>query len=143
MKPSLRSAAAAVLIGAGIAMATPASAETIELTAQLKAANEVPPNASTATGEAEATFDTATRTLTYTVTYSGLSGPPIGAHLHGPSEPGHNAGIIIPFQTLTSPISGSAALTEPQAADLLAGKWYANVHTAANPGGEIRGQLSR
>jgi len=41
----------------------------------------------------------------------------------------------------TSPASGKATLTAPQIADLEAGKWYVNVHTAANPGGEIRGQV--
>ena len=86
-------------------------------------------------------FDTATRNLTWTVTYSGLSGPAAGAHFHGPGEAGKNAGIVLPFQSPTSPIKGSQTLTEAQTADLLAGKWYVNVHTAANPGGEIRGQM--
>jgi hypothetical protein len=139
----MRAAAAAALVAGALACAGPASAETIKLTADLKAANEVPPNSSAATGRAEATYDTATRTLTYNVTFSGLSGPAIGAHLHGPSEQGKNAGIVVPFPTVVSPIAGSVVLTDAQAADLLAGKWYANVHTAANPGGEIRGQLAR
>jgi len=129
-----------VISGAAFA-ALPAAAETIALKADLKAANEVPPNTSTATGQAEATFDNASRTLTWTVTYSGLSGPAAGAHFHGPGEAGKNAGIVLPFQSPTSPIKGSQVLTEPQAADLLAGKWYVNIHTAANPGGEIRGQM--
>jgi len=118
-----------------------ANAETIAMKADLKASNEVPPNDSKATGTAEARFDTATRMLTWTVTYSGLSGPAAGAHFHGPGEAGKNAGIVLPFQNPASPISGSATLSEAQAADLLAGKWYVNIHTAANPGGEIRGQM--
>ena len=40
-----------------------------------------------------------------------------------------------------SPIKGEATLTDAQAADLLAGRWYVNVHTRAHPGGEIRGQV--
>jgi CHRD domain len=120
-----------------------ARAETIVLKADLKGANEVPPNTSPATGTAEATLDTATRNLTYTITYSALSGPALGAHFHGPVEAGKNAGIVLPFKTVQSPIEGSATLTENQAADLLAGKWYANVHTAANPGGELRGQMMK
>ena len=120
---------------------TGARAEVIKLQAELKGSNEVPPNASTGSGTAEATFDTDTRFLTYKVTYSGLSGPAMGAHFHGPSEAGKNAGIVLPFKTVQSPIQGDATLTEPQAADLLAGKWYANIHTAANPGGELRGQM--
>ncbi len=43
----------------------------------------------------------------------------------------------------SSPIGGSVRLTEAQQADLLAGRWYFNVHTQASPGGEIRGQLQR
>jgi hypothetical protein len=120
-----------------------ARAETIVLKADLKGSNEVPPNTSPATGTAEATLDTASRNLTYTITFSGLSGPALGAHFHGPVEAGKNAGIVLPFKTVQSPIEGSATLTENQAADLLAGKWYANVHTAANPGGELRGQMMK
>jgi CHRD domain len=50
---------------------------------------------------------------------------------------------VLPFKTVQSPIEGTATLTENQAADLLAGKWYANIHTAANPGGELRGQMMK
>ena len=128
-------------VSAAALVAVPAAAETVALKADLKASNEVPPNGSTASGMAEATFDTATRNLTWTVTYSGLTGPAAGAHFHGPGEAGKNAGIVLPFQSPTSPIKGSQTLTEAQAADLLAGKWYVNVHTAANPGGELRGQM--
>ena len=120
-----------------------ASAETVTLKADLKSSNEVPPNTSTATGTAEAVLDTDTKTLKYTVQYSGLSGPAVGAHFHGPGEPGKNAGIVLPFKTVQSPIEGTATLTDSQMADLLAGKWYANVHTGANPGGELRGQMVR
>lgn len=118
-----------------------ARAETIALKADLKGTNEVPPNNSTATGKAEAKLDTETRLLTYAVTFAGLSGPVLGAHFHGPGEAGKNAGIALPFKTVQSPIEGTATLTENQAADLLAGKWYANIHTSANPGGELRGQM--
>jgi hypothetical protein len=72
-----------------------------------------------------------------------LSGPVVGAHLHGPGEAGKNAGIALPFKTVQSPIEGTATLTENQVADLLAGKWHANLHTAANPGGELRGQMMK
>jgi hypothetical protein len=120
-----------------------ARAETIILKADLKGSNEIPPNNSTATGKAEATLDTATRHLAYILTFSGLSGPVVGAHFHGPGEASKNAGIALPFKTVQSPIEGNATLTENQAADLLAGKWYANIHTAANPGGELRGQMTK
>lgn len=122
---------------------TPARAETVTLGAELKGANEVPPNTSPASGKAEATFDTETRNLSWIVTYADLTGPALGAHFHGPGEPGKNAGIVLPFKTVQSPIQGTATITETQAADLLAGKWYANIHTAANPGGELRGQMMK
>jgi hypothetical protein len=120
-----------------------AIAETINFKAELKASNEVPPNSSKATGVAEATFDTVTKNFTSVVTFSDLSGPAIGAHLHGPGEHGKNAGIVLPFNFVLSPTKLSATLTDAQAADLLAGKWYVNIHTQLNPGGEIRGQLTR
>jgi hypothetical protein len=138
-KPTHAMAAIALLVGAISA----ASAETITLKADLKGANEVPPNTSPASGKADATFDTATSVLTWTVTYADLTGPALGAHFHGPGEAGKNAGIVLPFKTVKSPIQGTATITESQAADLLAGKWYANVHTAANPGGELRGQMMK
>ena len=119
-----------------------ARADMINFHATLDGASEVPPKTTQGAGEALATLDTATKTLTYTVTYSGLSGPATMGHIHGPAAPGANAGVVVPFKNpVDSPIHGTATLTDAQIADLTAGKYYANVHTAANPGGEIRGQL--
>ena len=126
-----------------IVIAAPAKAEVVKLHADLKGSNEVPPNDSAGSGKAAATYDTETKTLTYSLTYTGLSGPALGAHFHGPVEAGKNGGIVLPFKTAQSPIQGTATLTETQATDLLAGKWYANIHTAANPGGELRGQMMK
>ena len=135
---------AAVCLIFGTASGIPAAlAEKIALKADLKGANEVPPNTSPATGKAEATLDTESKVLTWKVTYADLTGPAMGAHFHGPTEPGKNAGIALPFKTVQSPIEGTATLTDSQAADLLAGKWYANIHTGANPGGELRGQMMK
>lgn len=133
----------ALVFALPLALTTAVRAEVIKLQAELKGSNEVPPNASSGSGKAEAAFDTDTKVLTYTITYANLTGPALGAHFHGPSEPGKNAGIALPFKSAQSPIQGTAALTETQAADLLAGKWYANIHTAANPGGELRGQMMK
>ena len=135
---------AGIALLVGVAAGTPpAQAEKITLTADLKGTNEVPPNASPATGKAEATLDTETKVLSWKVTYADLTGPAMGAHFHGPSEAGKNAGIALPFKTVQSPIEGTATLTDNQIADLLAGKWYANIHTGANPGGELRGQMMK
>jgi hypothetical protein len=96
---------------------------------------------STGKGTGTFTYDPATKTLTYNVAYFGLTGAATAAHIHGPADPGGNAPPVVPFASATSPISGTATLTDAQAADLAAGKWYVNVHTAANRGGEIRGQI--
>ena len=119
-----------------------ASAETIAYKAELKGSQEVPANDTKGTGTAAFTYDTASKHLTWKVTYSGLTGPATAAHIHGPAEPGKNAAVVIGFPKPESPIEGSATLTDAQAADLAAGKLYINVHTAANKGGEIRGQLT-
>ena len=133
---------AAFALGAAVLFAGPASAETFKAT--LDAKSEVPPNASTATGTADINYDPASKKLSWKLTYSGLSGPATAAHFHGPAEPGKNAGVAVAIPNAgTSPAEGSATLTDAQAADLEAGKYYVNVHTAANPGGEIRGQVTK
>ena len=126
----------------GIAFAGPAFAEKMKAT--LDAKSETPPNASTATGMADIDYDAASKKLTWKLNYSGLTGPATAAHFHGPAESGKNAGVAVAIpNATTSPNEGSATLTDAQAADLLAGKYYVNVHTAANPGGEIRGQVTK
>jgi hypothetical protein len=121
-----------------------ATAATVQFQATMNGKSEVPPNASTGSGEVLATLDTATKKLTYTMTYMGLSGPATAAHFHGPAAPGANAAVVVPIGTNPpSPVTNTATLTDAQIKDLEAGNWYANVHTAANPGGEIRGQMMR
>jgi hypothetical protein len=121
--------------------ASPALAETIAFKAELKASEEVPANDSKGTGTVTATYDTASKKLTWKGNYSGLTGPATMAHFHGPAEPGKNASVAVPITPSTSPFENSANLTDVQATDLMAGRWYVNVHTAAHPGGEIRGQV--
>lgn len=119
-----------------------AASNTTTLTGTLSGANEVPPVPTAGTGSAEATFNKETNVLTWKATYSGLSGPVRAAHFHGPAAAGANAGIVVPLAgDLMSPLEGKATITPAQAADLLAGKWYLNLHTAANPGGEVRAQM--
>jgi CHRD domain len=121
-----------------------ASAAMIDFHTSMTGKSEVPPNATTGSGDVLATLDTNTKKLTYTMTYYGLTGPATAAHFHGPAAPGTNAGVVVPIgNNPASPTSGTATLTDDQMKDLEAGKWYANVHTAANKGGEIRGQMMR
>jgi hypothetical protein len=109
----------------------------------LSGAAEVPPVAGGGTGTATVTLDTATKMVTFNVTYAGLSGPAAAAHIHCGAAAGANSGVAVPFPSAASPISGSAAMTDAQIADLEAGKCYVNVHTAANKGGELRAQLMK
>jgi hypothetical protein len=127
-------------------MTTPASSASASMavTAQLTGASEVPPPLATrGSGSVEGTMDGRTQLLRWTVTYTGLSGPVTAAHFHGPSLVGQNAAVVLPIEgNLASPIKGEATLSAAQAADLMAGRWYVNLHTAANPNGEVRGQVA-
>jgi CHRD domain len=132
---------------AGLAMAaafglTPALAETMNFRADLKGSSEVPPVNSAGTGNLTATYDTSTKRLSWRGTVSGLSGNATAAHFHGPAEPGKNAGVLVPAPNVTTgPFEGPATLTDEQARHLTAGHTYFNIHTAANPQGELRGQV--
>ena len=134
----------ASVVALAVLAASMSFAEEVKMKAELSATQEVPPNQSAGKGTAAITFDTAAKKLSWTVNYSGLTGPATAAHFHGPSEPGKNASPVVPIPNQgTSPVTGSATLTDAQAADLMAGKYYVNFHTAANPGGEIRGQVTK
>lgn len=110
--------------------------------ATLTGAEEVPAVATPARGMAEVHLDTMRNLVTWKVTFSGLSGAPTGAHIHGPAAAGQNAPVVVPFTgPLGLDIRGQASLTPQQVADLAAGRWYVNIHSAAHPAGEIRGQL--
>ena len=126
-----------------MASSAPAAASSsVAMMGTLSGTKQVPPNTSVGTGTVQTSFDKTTSMLSWTVTYSGLSGPVRAGHFHGPAAAGANAGVALGFTgAMDSPIKGSAVLTPAQAADLMAGKWYVNLHTAANPGGEIRGQV--
>lgn len=140
----LRSTVTGLMAASFLALASAAFAQAVNYKADLTGAAQVPPNPAKGTGTLQATYDPATKKLAYTVTYKDLSGPATAAHFHGPAAAGANAGVVVPAAApLTSPIKGEATLTDAQAADLAAGRWYFNIHTAANPPGEIRGQVMK
>ena len=94
-------------------------------------------------GMVKGTLNTTTDTLRYTVTYSGLSGPVMAAHFHGPAAPGAEAGVLIPIPgPYHSGMSGTTKVTAVDVKDILAGKTYVNLHTAAEPNGEARAQVN-
>lgn len=112
-------------------------------TTRLSGLNEVTSTNSAGSGGIVATLNKQTNVLNWSVSYEGLTGPVTAGHFHGPAAWGQNAGVAVPFNgNLSSPITGSATLSPAQAADLLAGKWYVNLHTAAYPAGEIRTQVT-
>lgn len=119
---------------------------TYNLSATANGGQEVPAVTTNASGTLTGSYNINTKMLTYTINWNGLSGAPTGMHFHGPASAGANAGVALAIAgfpaSASGSYSGSATLTDAQQADLLAGKWYWNVHTAANAGGEIRGQVS-
>jgi CHRD domain len=129
-----------------LVLAQPAIAASISFKVDLNGAQQVPPVQTSASGKADLTYDPATRVLTWDVTYKGLSGPATMAHLHGPAMQGKNGPPVIWLSEkgapVADPIKGQATLTPEQAQQMTAGEWYINVHTQANPGGEIRGQVT-
>ncbi len=146
-----------VLVGAALGLAAcsllqPSSPKTetasgIAFEAALSGRDEVPPaNSRTATGTARLEYDKARQLVIWDVKFSNLTSEATAAHIHGPADPSSNAGVVLTLPPrnmfpIVSPLQGSATVTDAQAADLMAGKWYVNIHTARNPNGEIRGQL--
>lgn len=109
---------------------------------QLTGMNQVPAIGTSATGIAYAMLNKNTLLFRWKLSFTGLSGPATGANFHGPAVIGSNANPTISLKTpVKSPLEGQATLTQMQATDLLAGKWYLSVKTSAHPRGEIRGQL--
>lgn len=132
-------AAALTLFAAGAA-----NAATEHFTAALRGSEETPPNTTAGTGKVDATLNTSTKAFSYTVDYSGLTGPAVAAHFHRGAAGAAGPPVVpVPKDALASPMKGKATLTADQVKDLEAGQWYFNIHTAANPGGEVRGQVTK
>ncbi|MDH6232431.1 hypothetical protein M2281_003030 [Mesorhizobium soli] len=143
MKPFRLSVLIAGLAIPAVLMISPGLAESINFAAKMDGTHEVPPTDSKGTGIVTVTYDPDTKTMEWTLKYSGLTGEPMAAHFHGPAEPGKNADIAVPIPDTKSGSKGSATLTDEQANDLTAGKYYVNVHTEKHPDGEIRGQVKK
>jgi hypothetical protein len=140
MRLALRTFLAAIVV---IAMVGVASAAIINFTATLNGAQEVPPNASTATGSGSFVMDTVANTLSYNITFSGLLAPQTAGHIHGFAAPGVSVGVLHGFAMLGSPVIGVWNFTEAQEANIIAGLTYVNIHSEMWPAGEIRGQIEQ
>jgi Cu/Zn superoxide dismutase len=132
------------LASLAILFAGTASAATVKFHTTMTPAAEVPPTTSKGSGEATVSLDTATHEITYDVTFKGFASDVVAAHIHGPAEPGKNAGVVVAFpKSPTSPIHGTATLTPEQEQQLTAGLYYVNIHSKNFPSGAIRGQLTK
>lgn len=121
---------------------------TIPINGTFSGAQEVPANASTATGTVVGNFDQRSGLLGIKVTYAGLAANATLAHIHRAAA-GANGPVQIDFNPLgftfgaqSGTFSKIILLNTTQAADLLAGNLYVNIHNASFPGGEIRAQLN-
>jgi CHRD domain len=138
----------AVLVAAGILsalwMSGLAQAAPESFTVALSGTQQVPKVATPGSGTADITWDPATRVVTWSITYSGLSSDATMAHFHR-GMVGKNGPVVIWLSTKgaapASPITGTATLTPVQAKNFAVGDWYINLHTKDHPAGEIRGQV--
>jgi len=135
-------AATLLLLGGCMSYPGETPGSNVSLGTTLNGASEVPPNASTAGGYLTAQYSTVTHILKWRLVVNGLSTPITRAAFHGPDAMGTERAIVplnLPFDGTTH--AGGATLTEQQASDLLAGRWYIDVRTEKFSGGEIRGQV--
>ncbi len=120
----------------------------IGFSAEMDSAQEIPTPVGLVPGRGTAVVMLGTdATVTYSVTVSGLSGPLTAGHFHD-GNAGVAAGVVKGLTFVNNSASGSwtgvdatQALTDVLRRDLVRQKLYVNVHTSANPGGEIRGQV--
>jgi len=129
-----RAVLAALLLSAASAMAQTANVD-------LRGSNEVPANPSTASGTGSISV-AADKSVTGSVTTNGIEGK--AAHIHTGAT-GTNGPVIVGLTKNGDngwSVPAGAKLTDEQYAAYMAGTLYVNVHSAAHPGGEIRGQLA-
>ena len=107
-------------------------------------AQEVPPNASTATAAVTVRLNRTTGEVTVNGTFNGLTTPVTVAHIHGPAAPGMNAPVIVPLTVTGSTsgdVSGTATMNAANMNDMVGGMTYVNIHSMMYPEGEIRAQI--
>jgi hypothetical protein len=127
-----------------LAITLPSQASIINLTADIDAAQANAGNGtvgSMGTGVGTMMFDDVTNIFSWDVSWSNLAGTVTVAHFHGPAMPNQNAGVQLAMAIVFDTSTGSAIISAPQAADLLTGLWYINIHSDFAPGGEIRGRV--
>jgi hypothetical protein len=150
-----------------LGVAAPAAATSIPYQAVLVGLNEVPLNASTATGFATVTLDDVNQRLSVGLSFAGLTNVASAGHIHCCAPVGTNAIVAVPFTGLPPALSGTytqtfdltlastynsafitanggtvASAEAALIAALASGNAYANIHDSPNfPNGEIRGQL--
>lgn len=125
----------------------PPTPKNISFSGMLSGQAEIPSVSTSATGSVTATYNPATKMLSYTFTWSNLSGAPIAMHFHDGAA-GTNGAVVVPVSGFPATASGSVSgtsspLNDTLVNDLMAGKFYGNIHTQSNPGGEIRAQMSK
>lgn len=141
----LMTAAASLLIANGTVMAQGGIGPgDRRVTATMNGAKEVPPNPGTGTGSLEGVVNMASRELRWNVKCTGLTGPVTAMHFHGPATDAQNAAVVanVPGGCDAAGTTGRVVIDQNGLADLLAGKWYLNIHTQRYPDGEIRGRVS-
>ena len=110
-------------------------------------AQETPAVTTSATGTIDADYNRLTRTLSYRLTFSGLTDSAVAAHIHGLGEVGVTAPVVQTFTPFPRRKEGSYSGTllvdgvKIKEEDILAGRYYINIHSKTYAGGEIRGQL--
>ncbi|MBL8990239.1 MAG: CHRD domain-containing protein [Phycisphaerae bacterium] len=134
----------AASVGA-LVLASAAQAQVGVISFVLEGLQEVPPNASPATGQCDLTVNFTTGDWSLAGSFSGLVAPVFAAHIHGFAPAGANAGVlfnlVVPIGSTSGTISGAGNFTPTQLTNLIAGLMYVNVHSQSFQGGEIRGQI--